>query len=62
MKIEDICKRFSAGKSIKAEIISESGLYPVYGGNGLRGYTDTYNFDGECAIDKFGNLDEWNIM
>lgn len=26
------------------------GVYPVYGGNGLRGYTDTYNFEGECAI------------
>ena len=25
-------------------------MYPVFGGNGLRGYTDTYNFDGECAI------------
>lgn len=50
MIIEDICKRFSAGKSIKAENINETGLYPVYGGNGLRGYTDTYNFEGECAI------------
>lgn len=50
MIIEDICKRFSAGKSIKAESINETGEYPVYGGNGLRGYTDTYNFDGQCAI------------
>lgn len=50
MKIKEICERFSAGKSIKANQIYESGLYPVYGGNGLRGYTNTYNFDGDCAI------------
>ena len=25
-------------------------MYPVYGGNGLRGYTDHSNFVGECAI------------
>ena len=26
------------------------GAFPVIGGNGVRGYTDTYNFDGECAV------------
>ena len=31
-------------------MINETGKYPVIGGNGLRGYTDTYNFDGECAV------------
>ena len=25
-------------------------MYPVYGSNGLRGFTDSYNYDGECAI------------
>ena len=31
-------------------MISEEGRYPVYGGNGLRGYTDHSNFSGDCAI------------
>lgn len=48
--IGSVCRRFSSGKSIKADKISNKGLFPVYGGNGLRGYTDTYNFEGECAI------------
>ena len=48
--IGEICSRFSSGKSIKASQISAEGLYPVYGGNGLRGFTDTFNFDGECSI------------
>ena len=46
----DACSRLSSGKSIKAAEIEESGSYPVMGGNGLRGYTETFNFDGECAI------------
>lgn len=45
-----LCKRFSSGKGISADLINETGKYPVIGGNGLRGYTDTYNFDGECAV------------
>lgn len=49
-ELQDICSRLSSGKGIRAKNVSETGLYPVYGGNGLRGYTDTYNFDGECAI------------
>ena len=48
--IGEICSRCSSGKSIKASPISAEGLYPVYGGNGLRGFTDTFNFDGECSI------------
>ncbi len=49
-KIRDVCSRFSSGKSISASQVYESGWYPVYGGNGLRGYTDTYNFEGDCAV------------
>ena len=45
-----ICSRLSSGKGISAKNIAEEGLFPVYGGNGLRGYTDICNFDGECAI------------
>ena len=45
-----ICSRLSSGKNIPAKFVCSKGKYPVYGGNGLRGYTDTYNFEGECAI------------
>jgi type I restriction enzyme S subunit len=30
--------------------IKTSVLYPVFGGNGIRGYIDTPNFEGECVI------------
>ena len=45
-----VCSRLSSGKGIPADQVSNSGKYPVYGGNGLRGYTDHANFEGECAI------------
>lgn len=48
--IGDLCSRFSSGKNITADRISEQGKYPVYGGNGLRGYTNNYNFDGKCVL------------
>ena len=52
MKCElgNICSRLSSGKNISAKLIYPEGKYPVYGGNGLRGYTNDYNFEGECAI------------
>lgn len=46
----DICTRLSSGKSINAEDISDRGLFPVYGGNGIRGYTNSSNFEGECVL------------
>lgn len=45
-----VCSRLSSGKGIPTSQVSDSGKYPVYGGNGLRGYTDHANFEGECAI------------
>ena len=44
--INDVCSEFKSCKNIKADSISESGEYPVYGGNGLRGYTSSYNHEG----------------
>ena len=49
-KIGDLFVRFSSGKNLTSENIFLQGEYPVYGGNGLRGYTGEYNFDGECII------------
>lgn len=49
-KLGEVCSRLSSGKNIKAELISDIGKYPVFGGNGIRGFTSNYNFEGECAI------------
>ena len=50
IELGKLCSRLSSGKSISANKVHNSGLYPGYGGNGLRGFTDEFNFDGECAI------------
>ena len=50
MKISDLCVRFSCGDNILSADIFEKGDYPVYGGNGIRGYTKKSNFEGECAV------------
>ena len=39
-----------SGEGITAESIEASGEYPVYGGNGLRGYASSYTHDGAFAI------------
>ncbi len=49
-ELGDMCDEFQSGKSIKASEITDSGEYAVYGGNGFRGYTDTYNHDGDYAL------------
>ena len=49
-ELGQVCSRLSSGKGIPADQVSDYGEYPVYGGNGLRGYTDHSNFEGECAI------------
>ena len=46
-------KRFSrmkSGDGITAEEIEEAGPYPVYGGNGLRGYADRFTHNGTFAL------------
>lgn len=50
VQLGEICERLSSGKSIKAVEVQDLGPYPVIGGNGLRGYAERYNFDGECAV------------
>ena len=49
-KLGDVAQEFRSGNSLKADEIDITGDYPVYGGNGLRGYTSTYNHDGEYAL------------
>ena len=49
-RLGDICSRIKSGKGIPASKVSPTGKYPVIGGNGIRGYTDTSNFKGDCAV------------
>ena len=49
-KLEEVCSRLRSGKGIKSDCISNIGLFPVIGGNGMRGYTNKSNFMGECAV------------
>ena len=48
--LSTICSRLTSGKAIKSSQIVPSGKFPVYGGNGIRGFTDSSNFSGNCAI------------
>ena len=46
----ELSSEFQSGDFISAEEILGSGPYPVYGGNGLRGYAKQYNHDGFYAL------------
>ena len=48
--IDDVTSEFQSGKFIKADLIHSNGSVPVYGGNGLRGFTDTYNHIGDYVL------------
>ena len=50
-RLGEICTYFKSGEGITSKDISENGQYPVYGGNGLRGYTDKkYTHDGAYIL------------
>ena len=49
-KLGELAYEFKSGEFISADRILESGPYPVYGGNGLRGYTTSYNHDDLYAL------------
>lgn len=49
-RLGDLFTRFSSGKNLTEDRITKDEKYPVYGGNGLRGYTDSFNFEGECIL------------
>lgn len=62
----EVCQEFKSGNSLKADQIDTAGDYPVYVGNGLRGYTSDYNHDGEFALigrqgALCGNMNYWVI-
>ena len=49
-KLGDLATEFKSGDNLKSDKITVIGKYPVYGGNGLRGYTDCFNHNGEFAL------------
>lgn len=49
-KIEEICSHFKSGKYISASDILPMGIYPVYGGNGIRGYANHFNHNGDYIV------------
>lgn len=49
-RLGEVCSRLSSGSNITAKDIHGSGSFPVFGGNGIRGYAAEANFSGECAI------------
>jgi type I restriction enzyme, S subunit len=49
LKLKRICA-LRSGEGITSEEIEEDGEYPVYGGNGLRGYTNKFTHEGRYAL------------
>lgn len=49
-RLGDVCCHFRSGKSIVSHDIFSKGRYKVFGGNGLRGYSDRYTHDGEYVL------------
>ena len=47
--LKTLC-RMRSGDSITGLSIERSGDYPVYGGNGVRGYTSAYTHEGDYAL------------
>lgn len=47
--LKHLCS-MQAGKNLTAEQILENGKYPVYGGNGIRGYYNQYNNEGSYIL------------
>ncbi|SMG22299.1 restriction endonuclease subunit S [Fibrobacter sp. UWB13] len=48
-RINEFCS-LKSGNTITASKFHENGKCPVYGGNGLRGYTDTYTHEGQYTL------------
>ena len=48
--LSELCSEFRSGRNISATLIHKNGDYPVYGGNGIRGYCNQYSHDGEYVV------------
>ena len=48
--LQEVTSHFQSGKAINRSNIAQTGKYAVYGGNGLRGFTDSYNHCGDYVL------------
>ena len=48
--LSELCSEFRSGRNISATLIHQTGNFPVYGGNGIRGYCNQYSHDGEYVV------------
>ena len=48
-RLKYLCE-MNSGTNLTSEEISEAGDYPVYGGNGIRGYYSEFNNDSSCVL------------
>jgi len=49
-RLGEICPIFKSGNGITSKNIYDNALYPVYGGNGLRGYTNKFTHQGDYVL------------
>jgi type I restriction enzyme, S subunit len=49
-RLGDICSIFKSGLGITSKDIFDVGKYPVYGGNGLRGFANNYTHEGKYIL------------
>ena len=49
-RLKEACKHFKSGYGITSRDIKKDDKYPVYGGNGLRGFTDSYTHEGDYFL------------
>ena len=57
-RLKTICD-MQSGEGITSETIEPVGPYPVYGGNGIRGYSDDYTHEGEFALIRAARCIVW---
>ncbi|MGK7392601.1 MAG: restriction endonuclease subunit S [Candidatus Cyclobacteriaceae bacterium M2_1C_046] len=49
-RLEELVSHFKSGNGITSQEISEVDKYPVYGGNGLRGFTNSFTHNGSYLL------------
>ena len=49
-RIGEVCSTFRSGQGITSERIFDDGDFAVYGGNGLRGYTNNFTHEGNYLL------------